>query len=369
MSVKLITSESVSSGSPDRLANIICDAILDACLAQDPNSRTSIECALKGEICYIFGEISTTASINIEHIVKSTLIRTGYNDPRWLFHPAKISIMQNLTEQAPEAIQITKDNPKKADDQGVFFGYAVNNGIDESRLGAAHRLAQNLMTAYDLERANNSALGPHAKCQVTMRYDNGAPTTIDSVVLTYLHDADMKIEDVRDYGIDFIESNLGAFETFASSGTKLFINSGGTWTVGGPYAKSGISGRKIIVDTYGGYARNGGDALSGKSPDKIGRTAQYIARNLALNALRYFKINEVELQLAYLPGSEYPASMFINDLPTFQIAKFLNSVNIPLSGGEFVDAFRLKTPIYTATSCFGNFGHEHFPWEKIGERN
>ena len=377
MNTRLFTSEQVSDGHPDKICDQISDSILDECLKQDPMSRVAIEAAVKCDLVYVFGELSTHAVLDIDDIVRRVLYRIGYDDDgRWGLDPWKVKIFKNITEQSPEISEgVTKKNAKiGAGDQGIMFGYAVNETSEMMPLPI--QLSNMLMKEHKRLRKTQDGIfdygtdiGPDAKCQVTVEYDMGTdkPTKIDTVVLSTLH----KEKDKRGYAsfVDWweqvIKNNFSEYQYLITPETRILINPAGSWTVGGPHADAGLTGRKIIADTYGGAARHGGGAFSGKDATKVDRSAAYAARHLAKWVCNVHRRYRTEVQLSYAIGVEEPISVHIYGMNQDEVKNVLKHYPYKLDPTSIIENFELRKPIFLETATFGHFGREEFLWEQI----
>ena len=373
---RLFTSEQVSDGHPDKICDQISDSILDECLKQDPMSRVAIEVAVKCDLVYVFGELSTHAEVDIDHTVRKVLTRIGYDYPKWGLEPWKVKIFKNITEQSPEIGNgVTKKNAKiGAGDQGIMFGYAVKETPEMMPLPL--QLCNMLMKEHKRIRTsqnsvldNGSDIGPDAKCQVTVEYDRGTdePSHINTVVLSTLHQEMNK----RQYALllDWLENtirdNFINYNHLITNDTRILINPAGPWTVGGPQADAGLTGRKIIADTYGGAARHGGGAFSGKDATKVDRSAAYAARHLAKWVCNLHGRYRTEVQLSYAIGVEEPVSVHIYGMSQDEVQNVLKHYPYKLDPASIIENFELRKPIFLETATYGHFGREEFPWEKL----
>jgi len=381
---RLFTSESVSEGHPDKVSDQISDAILDAVLAEDPQARTAIETSVTTGYVNVFGEISTTAYVNINQIVRDTLTRIGYDDPDAGFLADDVHVGITIDEQSPDiaqgvdsAIEQREDGGKDpldeigAGDQGLMFGYATNE--TEEFLPVSVVLSHQLVKK-QAELRRSGALNyllPDAKAQVTVELnDDDQPTRIDAVVLSTQHRDSVSLEqlraDVREQIIDpILPSEL------VDENTRYYINPTGRFVIGGPKGDSGMTGRKIIVDTYGGYARHGGGAFSGKDATKVDRSAAYAARHIAKNIVAAGLADKVELQVAYAIGVAAPVSINVD---TFGTGKVSNSDLVAavrdlfeLRPAGIIADLDLRKPRYEATAAYGHFGRPELdlPWERL----
>jgi len=370
---KLFSSESVTEGHPDKVADYISDSILDACLAQDPYSRVAIETAVTTNYALLFGEISTKAVIDFEKTVKDAIKFIGYNNPAYGYNADDVVVDVRVKQQSPDIAQgVNKDNQKSlgAGDQGFMFGYANNDTKTFLPLPIylAHRLAERLTYV----RKNNMIQGlrPDGKTQVTCAYDEQDQFAyIDTIVLSTQHDPDVKQEDLH----ALIKKHVIApvFKDYDLSKTSYKINPTGRFVMGGPHGDAGLTGRKIIVDTYGGYARHGGGAFSGKDATKVDRSAAYMARYIAKNIVASGIADACEIQLAYAIGVSEPVSVNINTFGTEKVSQDLiyDTVikHFDLTPKGIIDTLDLNRPIYRKTTQYGHFGksNDDFTWEKL----
>ena len=374
---KLFTSESVTEGHPDKLCDYISDSILDAYLALDPFSRVACETVCgKGEI-YITGEITSKAKINIEEIVRNTIKDVGFKNANTDIDYKTCNIIINISKQSPDiALGVDKSLETKqgemksigAGDQGLMFGFACDETEELMPLPIclAHKLAKQL-TMVRKENLLNY-IKPDGKVQVTVEYENDDPLRIDTIVVSSQHTEDTDLEvlrkDIKKYVINKIVPN-----SLLDEDTKYYINPTGRFVIGGPYGDSGLTGRKIIVDTYGGYSRHGGGAFSGKDPTKVDRSACYMARHIAKNVVANKYAKKCEIQLAYAIGVAKPVSIYVdtfntNTIPEEEIInKIKNKFDLTPSG--IIDYLDLRKPIYKLTTNYGHFGKPNLSWEKI----
>ena len=373
----LFTSESVTEGHPDKLCDYISDSVLDECLKQDKNSRVACETlASKGEV-YITGEITSKANINIEQIARNAIKEIGYNNAKLDIDYKTCKIIVNISKQSSDiAMGVDKSLEDKkgenvesegAGDQGIMFGFACNETKEFMPLPIylAHKLAQKLSEV----RKNNEIAGlrPDGKVQVTVEYDDGKPLRVDTVVLSTQHIEGKSIEELRKEVKEKIIFKVIP-ENLIDKNTKYYINPTGRFVIGGPLGDSGLTGRKIIVDTYGGYARHGGGAFSGKDPTKVDRSASYMARFLAKNIVANGYAKKCEIQLSYAIGVARPVSIFIDTFGTETISStdIISKVEkFDLTPRGIINYLELQRPIYKLTTNYGHFGKENLPWEKI----
>ena len=374
---KLFTSESVTEGHPDKLCDYISDSILDGYLEQDPESRVACECvAGKGEI-YITGEITSSANIQIEEVVRNAVKEIGYTDANTDIDYKTCKIMINISKQSPDiSIGVNKSLETKkgelesigAGDQGLMFGYACDETEELMPLpiSLAHKLAKQL--SYVRKEKILDYLRPDGKVQVTVEYDDNKPVRVDTIVVSTQHteniEQDRLKKDIKEHVINkIIPHNL------LDEKTKYFINPTGRFVIGGPLGDSGLTGRKIIVDTYGGYSRHGGGAFSGKDPSKVDRSASYMARHIAKNIVAHGYAKKCEVQLAYAIGVAKPVSIYVdsfgtNTIPEEEIVKKIEKT-FDLTQTGIINYLDLKRPIYRQTTNYGHFGKENLPWEKV----
>ena len=381
MSKILFTSESVTEGHPDKICDQISDSILDALLAQDPMSRVACETAITTGLVLVMGEITTSAQVDFQSIIRNTINEIGYDDSAKGFDGSTCGVMVSIDKQSADiALGVDKALESKltdteldaigAGDQGMMFGYATNE-TDEYMpypIYLAHLLTHQLTKVR--KDGTLPYLRPDGKSQVTVEYDKeGKPVRIDAVVISSQHSADISWEqiqkDIRTYVIDPI---LPA--ELLDDDTKIYINPTGRFVIGGPNGDSGVTGRKIIVDTYGGWARHGGGAFSGKDPTKVDRSAAYAARYVAKNLVAAGLCDRVEIQLSYAIGVASPTSIRIDTfgtgkLPDEKLADII-SENFDLRPAGIIQMLDLRRPIYKATAAYGHFGRSDLdlPWEK-----
>lgn len=374
----LFTSESVTEGHPDKLCDYISDSILDSYLAKDKNARVACETvAGKGEI-FITGEITSTANVDIEQVVRDTIKEVGYADSEYDIDYRTCKIYINLSKQSPDiALGVDKSLEDKegkdvesegAGDQGLMFGYACDETEELMPLpiSLAHKLSKRL-TEVRKEKIIDY-LRPDGKTQVTVEYDGDKPVRVDTIVISAQHlpDVDMNVlkKDIIEKVIKpIVPANL------LDENTKYFINPTGRFVIGGPLGDSGLTGRKIIVDTYGGAARHGGGAFSGKDPTKVDRSASYMARHIAKNIVANGYAKKCEIQIAYSIGVAKPVSIYVNTYGTNIISeeKLIEKINktFDLTPRGIINYLDLRRPIYRQTTNYGHFGKKDLPWEKI----
>lgn len=372
MSTYLFTSESVAEGHPDKVADQISDEVLDAILAQDPRSRVACETYVKTGMVLVGGEITTSAWVDIEQLVRNTVKRIGYNDSLMGFDWKSCSILTSIGKQSQDiavGVDETDDHEQGAGDQGLMFGYATKE--TEELMPAPIVFAHRIMRK-QAEVRNNGVLPwirPDGKSQVTLRYSNGIPIGFDTVVVSVQHDPDISNAELREAVMEvIIKPSLP--QEWITADTKFLINPTGRFVIGGPQGDCGLTGRKIIVDTYGGMARHGGGCFSGKDPSKVDRSAAYAARYVAKNIVAAGLADRCEIQISYAIGVAEPVSIFVE---TFGTGKVDNDTLTDLVRRHFdlrpkgmIKMLDLLRPIYAMTASFGHFGRteDNFTWEK-----
>ncbi len=368
----LFTSESVSEGHPDKVADQVSDAVLDAMLAQDAESRVACETLIKTGLIVVAGEVRSNAQVDIDKLVRQVVADIGYNSPDVGFDPESCTVVNALGQQSSDiamGVDETSDHEQGAGDQGLMFGYATDETdvLMPAPLTYAHRLVQQQA---EKRRASLSFLRPDAKSQLTFRYDDdGKPTAIDAVVLSTQHSPDISQKDLQEAVMEEVIKPVLP-QNWISAETKIFINPTGQFIIGGPVGDCGLTGRKIIVDTYGGMARHGGGAFSGKDPSKVDRSAAYAGRYVAKNIVAAGLAQRCEIQVSYAIGVAEPTSI---SLDTFGTGKLSDDQIIQLVREHFdlrprglIEMLDLKRPIYQTTAAYGHFGRteETFSWEK-----
>lgn len=385
MQKRLFTSESVTEGHPDKICDQISDAVLDALLVQDPMSRVACETAITTGLVLVMGEITTEAYVDIQKIVRDTIKEIGYDRSEYGFDANTCGVIVSLNEQSGDiamgvdkSLELKENTTEEKDqsaigagDQGMMFGYASNETEEfmPYPISLAHRLAKQLTKVR--KEGTLSYLRPDGKSQVTVEYDEkGQPIHLDAVVLSTQHDEEVSIDqlrkDIREYVLDPILP-----QELVDEKTKFFINPTGRFVIGGPHGDSGLTGRKIIVDTYGGYARHGGGAFSGKDCTKVDRSASYAARYVAKNVVAAGLADRCEIQLSYAIGVAEPTSVMVE---TFQTGKLSDDELVAIIRKHFdlrpagiIEMLDLRKPIYKKTAAYGHFGRNdlELPWEKI----
>lgn len=366
----LFTSESVTEGHPDKICDQISDAILDDILAHDKYARVACETTTTTGIIFVCGEVTihTDYSPNIDEIVRRTIKKIGYDRGKYGFDCENIAVITSIHKQSEDiALGVDKDG---AGDQGIMFGYATNETDDFMPLpiSLAHKLAKRLTSVR--KDKTLSYLRPDGKTQVTVEYEDDKPLRIDTVLLSTQHSESVSLEqikkDIKKYVFDYVLP-----EELVDKNTKFLVNPTGRFVIGGPKGDSGLTGRKIIVDTYGGAARHGGGAFSGKDPSKVDRSACYVARYIAKNIVAAGLANKCEIQLSYAIGVDKPVSIYVNTFNTNKVSEesIIECIkkNCPLTPKWIIETLDLRRPIYEATASYGHFGRneETFSWEKL----
>ena len=368
----IFTSESVSEGHPDKMADQISDAILDAIIKDDPNARVAVETLVKTGMAIVAGEVTTSTYVDLEDVVRNVILDIGYDSSDVGFDGASCAVLNAIGKQSPDiamGVDESSDHEQGAGDQGLMFGYATNETdvLMPAPIYYAHRLVER--QAELRKHGTLPWLRPDAKSQVTLRYENSKPVAIDAVVLSTQHDEDISQADIRDAVMDLIIKEVLPAE-WLHAGTKFHINPTGQFIIGGPVGDCGLTGRKIIVDTYGGMARHGGGAFSGKDPSKVDRSAAYAGRYVAKNIVAAGLADRCEIQLSYAIGVAEPTSIAIDSFGTGKLADDriaeLVREHFDLRPKGLVEMLDLKRPIYRKTAAYGHFGREDtdFTWEK-----
>ncbi|HYG59205.1 MAG TPA: methionine adenosyltransferase [Symbiobacteriaceae bacterium] len=377
----VFTSESVTEGHPDKMADQISDAILDAMLASDQKARVACETLLTTGLVVVAGEITTDAYVDIPNLVREVVRDIGYTRAKFGFDGTTCGVMTAIDPQSPDIAQgvdvaieargttTERELELGAGDQGMMFGFACNETPElmPMPISLAHKLARRLSVV----RKNGTLpyLRPDGKTQVTVEYEDGRPVRIDTIVVSTQHDPDVTQEQIRKDIIDYVVGDTVARDLLDDN-TRYFVNPSGRFVIGGPQGDTGLTGRKIIVDTYGGYARHGGGAFSGKDPTKVDRSAAYAARWVAKNVVAAGLASKCEVQLAYAIGVAHPVSILVTTggtgiIPDAQIAELVNK-NFDLRPVAIIRELNLRRPIYRQTAAYGHFGRPDLdlPWEK-----
>lgn len=367
----VFTSESVSEGHPDKMADQISDAILDAALAADPNARVACETLLKTGFCLIAGEITCGAPIDFAGLARKTILEIGFDDSAKGFDGETCGVMVAVEQQSPDINQgVDRSNPEErgAGDQGMMFGYACNETAQ--LMPAPIHYAHELVRVLAARRKDGSMdwLRPDAKAQVTVRYAGGKVVGVDTVVVSTQHHPDISQAEIREAVIEQVVYAVVPPELRVPD-MKIFINPTGRFVIGGPQGDCGLTGRKIIVDTYGGMGRHGGGAFSGKDPSKVDRSAAYFGRYIAKNIVAAGLADRCEVQLAYAIGVAQPVSVMANTFGTARIdeqaIETLIRAHFNLTPWGITQTLQLERPIYQPTAAYGHFGRDGFPWEVV----
>ncbi len=378
----LWTSESVTEGHPDKVCDQISDAVLDACLAGDPESHVACETAVSSDLIMVFGEISTTANIDIEQIARATLRRIGYTDEAWGINADTCKVLLSINRQSPDIDAGVRGRAGEsshsggdpfdrqgAGDQGMMFGYACDetDSLMPLPIELAHQLTRRLSEIR--QQGVVDWLRPDGKAQVTIEYAHGRPHRIDTIVVSTQHSEDVSqteiAETIRSQVVDKVVPGR-----LIDNRTQVYVNPSGRFTIGGPLADAGLTGRKIIVDTYGGMARHGGGAFSGKDPSKVDRSAAYAARHLARNIVAAALAERVEIQVSYAIGKAEPTSLALQTFGSGRLSdaelRSLVERQVDLRPAAIIHNLKLKRPIYQQTAAYGHFGRTDIdlPWEQ-----
>ena len=366
----IFTSESVSEGHPDKMADQISDAVLDAIIKDDPHARVAVETLVKTGMAIVAGEVTTSTYVELEDLIRSVIVDIGYDSSALGFDGRSCAVLNAIGKQSRDIAQGVDEGENKeqgAGDQGLMFGYASNETdvLMPAPITYAHRLVER--QAQLRKDRTLPWLRPDAKSQVTLRYENGRPVAVDAVVLSTQHDDEISNETIREAVIEMIIRHVLPAE-WLHAGTKIHVNPTGRFVIGGPMGDCGLTGRKIIVDSYGGMARHGGGAFSGKDPSKVDRSAAYAARYVAKNIVAAGIAERCEIQVSYAIGVAEPTSISVNTfgtgkLPDHEVITLIRE-HFDLRPRGIIEMLDLKRPIYRATASYGHFGREGFRWER-----
>jgi len=369
----LFTSESVTEGHPDKMCDQVSDAVLDAIYKDDPQARVAVECLTKTGFVVVAGEVTTKTYVDIQKIARDTILEIGYDKPEYGFEGATCGVLVAISGQSPDIAQGVNEGEglyqeQGAGDQGLMFGFACNETPELMPLPImlAHQLTQRLASAR--KRGEIWYLRPDGKSQVTVEYENGRPKRVDTVVISTQHHPDVDLGTIRR---DLVEKIIKTIcHEWIDANTKYFVNPTGRFVIGGPVGDAGVTGRKIICDTYGGYGRHGGGAFSGKDPTKVDRSAAYMARYIAKNVVAAGLSEKCEVQLAYAIGVAQPVSVLVDTfgtakIPEEQISELVKK-HFKLTPKGIIESLNLRRPIYKKTASYGHFGRNDpdFTWEK-----
>jgi S-adenosylmethionine synthetase len=372
---RLFTSESVGEGHPDKLCDQISDAVLDACLAKDKHSHVACECFATTGMVLVGGEITTNTYVDIQTLIRDVVKEIGYTNPDYGLDYESMAILNTIHAQSQDINQGVDghglpeyEGQQGAGDQGMMFGFACDETPElmPAPIMYAHKL---LLRATELRKSKKIAwLRPDAKSQVTLEYDGHKPVRADAVVISHQHDPDIPYKTIKNTVIEEIIKPILGSTGLLDKNTKYYVNPTGRFVIGGPAGDTGLTGRKIIVDTYGGMGRHGGGAFSGKDPSKVDRSAAYMARYVAKNIVAAGLAERCEVQLAYAIGVPFPVSVMLDTFGTGKADDAAIAAAIPgifdLSPAGIIKTLGLKAPIYRRTAAYGHFGRDGFPWEK-----
>ncbi len=368
----LFTSESVTEGHPDKICDQVSDSILDEIISQDPDSRVAVEALTTTGIVFVAGEVTSNAKIDAQNVVRKTLRNIGYNGLKHGFDGNSCSVLTSIHEQSPDismGVSKNENGVQGAGDQGLMFGYATSETAElmPMPISLAHKLTMKL--AKVRKEKTLDWMGPDGKSQVSVIYEDSVPKKIDTVVVSTQHTEDISISQVREEVVSKVIKPI--CDNLINDSTKFLVNPTGRFVIGGPVGDTGLTGRKIIADTYGGMGRHGGGAFSGKDPSKVDRSACYMARYIAKNIVASGIASKCEVQLAYAIGVAEPVSIMVDTFNTGKIDEEKIEAQVreifdttPLG---IIETLRLKRPIYTKTAAYGHFGRNEpdFTWEKI----
>ena len=376
---RFFTSESVTEGHPDKMCDQISDAILDAILQQDPNARVACETVVCTGTVFVMGQITTTAIVDYATIVRDTVRNTGYTRAKYGFDADSCGVIISLDKQSPDiALGVDKSDEYRdrgeildmygAGDQGMMFGYACDETPEYMPMAITLAQKISLRLAQVRKEGIVDYLRPDGKCQVTVEYDSDTPVRVDTIVLSAQHSPNVDSETIAKDMINLVIRKVVPLNLLDEK-TKYYINPTGRFELGGPAADSGLTGRKIIVDTYGGYCAHGGGAFSGKDPTKVDRSAAYMARYICKNVVAAGLAKKIQIQVSYAIGRSKPVSVDVNTYGTGVLSDAALSEIIAdefdLRPRAIINLFGLQRPIYLATASYGHFGREGFPWEKL----
>ncbi|HAT03815.1 MAG TPA: methionine adenosyltransferase [Candidatus Magasanikbacteria bacterium] len=372
MSKYYFTSESVTEGHPDKMCDQISDAIVDAIIKDDPDAHTGIECLAKTGFVLVAGEVTTSTYVDMQNLVRKTILDIGYDKPEYGFEGSTCGVLVAISGQSPDIAQGVNEGEglykeQGAGDQGLMFGYATNETPEYMPMPIiyAHKLTRKLAEV----RKNGTLkyVRPDGKSQVTVEYEDGKPKRIDTVVISTQHSDDVDLETIRKDIIEYVIKPVCG--NLVDENTKYFVNPTGRFVIGGPVGDAGLTGRKIIVDTYGGHGSHGGGCFSGKDPSKVDRSASYYARYVAKNIVAAGLADKCEIQVAYAIGVAEPVSILVNTNGTGKVEneKIERAVRevFNFKPKAIIEQLDLLRPIYQATAAYGHFGRDEFPWEKL----
>lgn len=369
----IFTSESVTEGHPDKMADQISDAVLDAIIAQDPHGRVACETLLTTGLVVVAGERTTTANVDISEVVRETIRNIGYVNGSMGFDAENCGILMVMGKQSPDialGVNASAEKEQGAGDQGLMFGYAIDETAElmPTPIMYSHKLARRLSEVR--KDGTLPFLRPDGKTQVTVRYENNKPISVEAIVVSCQHSPDVSNSTIYEGIVENVIRPVIS-EKLLSPKTKIFINPTGRFVLGGPKGDAGLTGRKIIIDTYGGWARHGGGAFSGKDPSKVDRSASYMARYIAKNVIAAGLATKCEVQVAYAIGIAQPVSVMVDTfdtgvVPEEKISKGIREI-FDLRPAEIIKTLNLLRPIYRKTAAYGHFGREEpdFTWEAI----